>query len=142
MEKEQSIFMMKPCGLEKRVLGHGLSELVIGLFVSSGLNIQTSCSKKLEEADIRNLYPILNIPDPVYGEAWKQEVIDHLTSQPVLAYLLEGINAIEKAKIIKNHLRNVFSEPSSYRSKVVENIAHVPDAEEFSNTYRILFGES
>lgn len=141
--KEQAILMMKPSGRITIVAGYPLEELVKVILESTGLTIVRDIECQLDEKDVRNIYPILNVPDFQYGEEWKQDVIDHLTSRPVRAFLVEGDNAQNKATTIKQHIRTTFTNSSEgYQSKVVNNIAHVADPEDFIPTYKALFQNS
>lgn len=137
--RSEAIFMIKPCGMDKFVGGHSLSILLEGIFISASFSVRRKSMLTLDETEIRELYPILHTPDPIYGEGWKFEVIDHLRKKPILAYLLEGENATQKTQIIKRHIRGSLVRDNSTRSKIVENFVHVPDEEEFEIAKRILF---
>lgn len=135
----EAIFMVKPCGIDKFVGGHNLTILLEGIFTSASLNIRRKSRVALDESEIKEIYPILYVPDPIYGDNWKFEVIDHLRKKPMLAYLLEGKNAPQKTQIIKRHIRRCLIRDNSTRSRIVENFVHVPDEEEFGTAERILF---
>ncbi|MBN1618653.1 hypothetical protein JW887_04935 [Candidatus Dojkabacteria bacterium] len=135
-----AILMVKPCGVTTLIGGHSVQELILGMITSAQLEIVMCSQRRLNEHDVRGIYRILNIPDPVYGEAWKYEVISHLTSSDVFSYLVLGDDAVRKTRLIKNHVRQALADPSSYHSKVVENMAHVVDSEDFETSFNILFG--
>lgn len=139
---EAAIMMVKPCGRRVYIAGYPVEELIKGMVVSSGLEIVRRSEKHLTREDVHNIYPILNVPDTEFGEDWKEDVVQHLTSGPVSALLLTGERAENKARIIKNHLRaTLLTKGNGFRSKVVENIAHVADGIDFPDTLRVLFGE-
>ncbi|MFA6007386.1 MAG: hypothetical protein WC784_01930 [Candidatus Shapirobacteria bacterium] len=134
-----AIFMIKPCGRRMSIGGYSLEELTKGLIQSAGLEIVDESEKLLIPFEVRKIYPILDIPDPIFGETWKEEVISHLTSREVLSLLLEGNDAQPKAKIIKNYLRNTLILDNDFHHKIVKNIAHVADNQDFDTTYNVLF---
>lgn len=134
-----AIFMIKPCGRRINIGGYQLEELVKGLVQSAGLEIIDESEKFLSPLEVRKIYPILDIPDPTYGEAWKEEVISHLTSDKVQSLLLKGDDAQYKAKTIKNYLRNTLIPNNDFHHKIVKNIAHVSDDQDFDTTFNVLF---
>ncbi len=137
---KQTIMLMKPSGINKIIGGFTLPHLVEAMLVSAGLSIREKRRKQLTEQEVRRIYPILNMSDPVYGDTWKALVIEHLTSEPVLSYLIEGDLAVVKAKIIKNHVRRALLNPlEGWYGRIVENFAHVSDEEDFDDTYQVFF---
>lgn len=139
MFKEKAIFMIKPDAKEISIGRYKLPEIILGLLESTGLKIINESEKKLTESEIRKLYPILEIHDPVYGEQWKNNLIEHLSSEPICSLLVEGEDANNKAKIIKNYLRRNLCDQSTETGKIIKNVAHVPDNEDFEISERILF---
>lgn len=134
-----AILMIKPCGRRIDIGGYSLEELTKGLIQSAGLEIVDESEKLLSPFEVRKIYPILDIPDPTFGETWKEEVISHLTSSKVLTLLLKGNDAQRKAKIIKNYLRNTLISNNDFHHKIVKNIAHVADDQDFDTTFNVLF---
>lgn len=141
LNKEQAIFVLKPDADDREVYGYDLADVIDGLLMSSGLNIVCESDRRLGSQEIRDLYPILNKPDPIFGEEWKQTLIDHVSSGNVHSLLVEGKDANKKAKIIKNHLRKSLCDQTTEVGKVIKNIAHVPDEEDFSISKKILFNK-
>lgn len=137
--KEQAIFVLKPDAYNYKICGYNLADVIEGLLTSSGLNIVGESDRRLGSQEIKDLYPILNKPDPIFGEGWKQKLIDHVSSGDVHSLLVEGKDANKKAKIIKNYLRQTLCDQTTEVGKVIKNIAHVPDEEDFSVSKEILF---
>jgi nucleoside diphosphate kinase len=134
---ERAVFVVKPDGVSKRIGRRQLPELIGALLQSVGLQINEEIRCQLSERNVRDMYPILAIPDPIYGEEWKKDLIEHLTSEEVIAYHLTGEEAEKKAKIIKRHLRDVLADPTTERGRVIENVAHVADEDDYEVTCSI-----
>lgn len=135
---ERAIFIIKPDGQRRKVAGHPLLQIIIGLIEASGLNIKEEVDKRLDETQIRLIYPVLNQPSE-YGEQWKYDVIEALQAAPLRALIVEGEAAESKAKIIRNNLRETLTDRTTERGKVIENIAHVSDRDDYDTTYQVLF---
>lgn len=141
---ERAIFLIKPDGQKRTVSGENLNkeytlpDLIEGLIDSVGLDIIEKKYVQLTEETLRKMYPILNKKDEKYGDAWKVDLIAHLTSEPMQVMLLSGENAQEKAKFIKLHLRKALADPTTQRGIVVENVAHVADHEDYQATYEVM----
>lgn len=141
MPKEQAIFLLKPDAFEIKIRDRELSDVIVGLLLSSGLEILEESEKKLSEPEIRTIFPVLDIPDEKYGEAWKDDVIKHISSRSVRFWLLEGEDAIGRAKAIRNTLRVNLCNRKSENEYIVKNIAHVADAEDLIITRKVLFNK-
>lgn len=145
MKDGTAIFLFKPDSVNYMISGRGkeysLQQVAVGIMVSAGLELVDATTILLDSAEVREIYANALRPNPqedaIYGTQWKQDVVDHLSSAPVDAYLLDdATNMAEyKAKLIKNHLRKVLVGPNN----VVQNIAHVPDEDEFPIVRSILF---
>lgn len=145
MKDGTAIFLFKPDSANYTISGrkreYPLQEVVVGMMVSAGLELVDHTTTSLESAAVREIYANALRPNPeedaIYGTQWKQDVVDHMCLAPVDAYLLDdAANMAEyKAKLIKNHLRKVLVGPNN----VVQNIAHVPDEDEFPIVRSILF---
>jgi nucleoside diphosphate kinase len=118
-----------------------LHEVVAGLLVSCGLEIEQYSRKQLCEEEVRTLYEKALAPNPrdeaIWGTAWKKEVVEHMTSGPVDSYLLHdpGSNGLDTTRAVKNWLRAHYGR----QDDVVKNIAHVPDPDEFNVSKSVLF---
>ncbi len=145
MKTGSAIILFKPDAEKHLVEGirriYPVRELAVAMLTSAGVEIVDHTRRQLEPNEVRTMYAnaLKSNPkeDAIYGIQWKQDVVDHLSSTPIDAYLLDdaGQSAEYKAKLIKSHLRSVLSTPDN----VVQNIAHVPDADEFMMARSILF---
>lgn len=130
-----TIVLIKPSGLRTWVGGYKLHDLIEGLLVSAGLRIEQQNTKQLTETDLRRMYPKLNIPDPVWGEQWKIDLIKEMTSLPVIFYIVSGEEAERRAKLIRDHIRSILVDPNgSFQNRKVENMMHVVDSKDFSES--------
>lgn len=143
--KIETLIMFKPDarrisfdGLRQKRLLH---EVASGLLVASGLTIERHHQRNLNKNEVRKIYAKTLAPNPedeaIWGSAWKEEVVSHIASGPIDSYLLSADNyeTCERARDIKNLLRAHYGR----KDNVVENIAHVPDLDEFDMTKGILF---
>jgi len=141
----ESIIMFKPDAQDITVdVGHmcELHEVGAALLVSAGLEVVQHNTTQLSPDDVRQLYEKALAPNPadeaIWGTAWKDEVVTHISSAPVKSYLLKGVGdlAIPKTKRVKDFLRAHYGRTDN----VVQNVAHVPDADEMTVARRLLFG--
>ena len=132
------IFVVKPDGLSRTVGSCPLITLIREFFDLAHLRIAFETEKRLTEEGVRKLYKILNQPSE-YGERWKTDVISHMCSGPVFWFLLYGDNAQDKAKLIKDFLRAGFTDRKTERGKIIENIAHVVDLNDFKDSIDVLY---
>lgn len=137
-QKNQAILVMKPDAFERSIEGKAVPEIITNQLEELGLSIIEQADVLLTEDDLRKIYPILNVHDPIYGDGWKIKLIEHLTSRPIRALYIVGDNAQIKATNVKNDMRRLFDEGTQH-SKVIANIAHVADESDFEITYLVLF---
>jgi hypothetical protein len=120
-----------------------LHEIGRSLLVLSGLDVTSHITTRLEPIQVRAMYSRALAPnaheDAIYGTQWKEDVVSHLSSAPIEAYFVydKESRAEIKAKTVKNFLRQTLVPPSN----VVENIAHVPDKDEYDMVRSILIHE-
>lgn len=139
MSKEQAIFLIKPDSQTREIAGHSLPKVIEGLLLAAGQEITQESLTQLSEQNVRDLYTILSIPTPKFGEQWKTDLINHLISEPVEAFLLEGEDAINRARTIKDYLRKTLCDQTTETGKIIKNIGHVPDDEDMEVSSKILF---
>jgi hypothetical protein len=134
---DYGLFVYKPDS--NRLLGsRALTEVADALLRAVQLEIVDTSFTQVSEEELRLLYTVLNIPSE-FGEGWKIAVINHLTQSPLKTHLVRGDNAFKKATIVKSELRSKLTTGTTQKSRVVENVAHVPDPEDFEISYSILF---
>lgn len=139
--ENQSILLIKPCGMRKFVGNCQLQELIMGLVASSGLSIVDMRDLVLTKEQIRKMYPKLDLPDFVNGDEWKDNLIEHLQSGLSAVYNLSGEQAYKKAKNIRDNIRQQFAAGNNYTSILLENLIHVSDTQDYKSEYGIFFGD-
>ena len=119
-----------------------LHEIGRSLLIMSGLEITQHVTKQLTRDNARSIYAKVLAPNPeddaIYGIQWKEDVVAHMSSCPVEAYFVydRESDAVQKAKSVKNFLRKSLVPTNN----VVENIAHVPEEDEYCTVRGILLG--
>jgi len=127
--------------MRKFVGNYQLRDLVIGLVVLSDLSIVDIRELVLSKEQIRSMYPKLDLPDLVNGEDWKEDLINHLQSGPSAVYHLSGEHAHKNAKTIRDSIRQQFATSNDYTSKLLENLIHVSDTQDYESEYGLFFGK-
>lgn len=143
----ESILMFKPDAQDVRLdleQPLELHKLGAALLVSAGLEVIDYSRSLLTGDAVRELYEKALAPNPeddaIWGTAWKEDVVAHIASAPVDSYLFGDSTgeAIPKTKALKDFLRRHYARTDN----VVQNIAHVPDADEMEVAKRILFNQA
>lgn len=140
---ERAILMLKPDGLKRQIDGIPVKYIIEQLFDDANIRILCTSDRNLSWRSVYRIYrDVLRRNDEEevkYGREWKHDVVKHVASENVFAYLLSGNNAENIAKKIKNDLRKKLCDPEDSRQKVVENVAHVADEKDFDVTLKQLF---
>lgn len=144
---EKSVLLFKPDSTRYSVELRGniylLHEIGRSLLVLSGLEITEHITKCLQPAQVQLIYERALAPNPeedaIYGTQWKVDVVNHMSSAPVEAYFVydKDYEAEPKTKSVKNFLHRTLTPEDN----VVENIAYVPDEDEYSIVREILLHE-
>jgi|GEM_PF-1190886 len=141
LEQDPAIFMIKP-DFFPEYNGMPLQQYIEGMLTSVQLDVLCTSQRTLSPEQVYELYETVLKPHPEndakYGTEWKSEVVDYISGGEVHAYLLAGEDAENRARIVKNHLRNVIGD-SSVASRIVRNVGHVCDKEDFEVTLQHLF---
>lgn len=141
LPREKAILLIKPSGLSLMIGDNTFEEVLKGLLNSTGLEIAEEKSVGLTEGQIRQIYPIIEEPSE-YGDKWKHDLIEHMSSENNLAIIVRGYQVDKKLRILKDYLRNQLTDRSTERGKVVENLMHVAEADEYERTHQVLFGDN
>lgn len=139
LPKEKAVLLIKPSGLNLNIDNHTFEEILKGLLNSTGLEITEEKKVDLTEQQIRKIYPVIEEPSE-YGDRWKHDLIEHMSSESNTAIIVQGYEVDKKLRILKDYLRNKLTDRSTERGKVVENLLHVAEADEYNRTYEVLFG--
>lgn len=110
--------------------------------VAAGMDVLCTAETSLSGVDVCELYRDVLPPnladDAEFGTTWKRDLIRYMTSSPVFSYLCQGPNAFKTVQGIKNEARRANMGGDEW-SKVVANVGHVPDPEDFAVSLKILF---
>jgi nucleoside-diphosphate kinase len=145
---EKTVVMIKPDGIQKRLVGETIKRIENeGLMISS-LNII-----KLTEEQVSELYKESLKKFPQI----KKEIIDYMTKEPSILMIIEGENAIQKMRKIRGlsnpskspvgSVRRDFAgdqdmEELTKNGKVTKNIMHASGSkEEVEFEIKLFFGE-
>lgn len=107
-------------------------------------NIDVLCTAEtgLSGVDVCELYRDVLPPNPAddakYGTGWKRDLVRYMTSSPVFSYVCRGNNAYKTVRGIKDKARRANMNGDEW-SKVVANVGHVPDPEDFVISLGVLF---
>ncbi len=119
--KNYSVLLIKPDAIRKNLLWIILQEII-----KKKLNIVAYKIIKLDESCVRYYQPVLNMPSD-FGEAWKQDVINFMTSVPVMVVLIEGQDALQKTDVLKKEIRSRYMpEGANFLFKKIRNLLHTP----------------
>lgn len=127
MAKERTLSIIKPDGVQKNVIGK-----IVAMFEENGLTIAAQKMVHLTRAEAEGFYAV-HKERPFFGE-----LVDFMTSGPVVLMVLEGEGAIAKnreimgatdpAKAADGTIRKLFA------SSIGENTVHGSDAPETAKT--------
>jgi nucleoside-diphosphate kinase len=127
MATERTLSIIKPDGVKKNVIGK-----IVAMFEEQGLVIAAQKMVQLTRAEAEGFYAV-HKERPFFGE-----LVDFMTSGPVVLMVLDGENAITKnreimgatdpAKAADGTIRKLFA------SSIGENTVHGSDAPETAQT--------
>jgi len=134
MSLERSFVMIKPDGIQRGIVGE-----IISRFERKGLKI---CAMKLLKIDG-------NLAERHYGEhkgkSFYKDLVDFITSSPVIATVLEGENAISIIRKLVGATRVLDAMPGTIRGDfamhTTNNIVHASDSPESARREIDLFFE-
>ena len=118
MSVQQTLIIVKPDGLAKGLVGQILHSLK-----THSLVVVDSATILLPRQWVEELYSLER------SEVYFTEVVDWVSSAPVLLLMVEGPDAIAKVKwqIIGRYPNGIRGQ---YSENWIKNVAHVPDSEE------------
>lgn len=123
--------------------GAPLQRYMEGLVTAAQLDVLSTTETTLSGVDVCGLYRDVLPPNPEddarFGTDWKRGLLSYMTSSTVFSYLLAGDNAFHKTHYLKNYVRSLNTVEGDETSKVIENVGHVPDPEDFDISLEILF---
>ena len=108
---EQTLSILKPDAVKKGVIGK-----IVDRFESNGLRVAAMKKLQLSQAEAGNFY-IVHKDRPFYGE-----LIEFMTSGPVVAMVLEGENAVAKNRELMGATDPKKAEKGTIRADFAESI--------------------
>jgi len=136
MIKEKTMIIVKPDGVQKKLIGEALSRLE-----KAGLDITHLEIKKIKKPTAHKFYGHLKkrLHPKLYGS-----IIEYITSGKVVIGLIEGKNAAQRVRTlvgptnpreaakgtIRGDLGRANNEKSSKQNKVIKNIIHASETSE------------
>ena len=108
---EQTLSILKPDAVKKGVIGK-----IVDKFESNGLRVAAMKKLQLSQAEAGNFY-IVHKDRPFYGE-----LIEFMTSGPVVAMVLEGENAVAKNRELMGATDPKKAEKGTIRADFAESI--------------------
>lgn len=108
---EQTLSILKPDAVKKGVIGK-----IVDRFESNGLRVAAMKKLQLSQAEAGNFY-IVHKDRPFYGE-----LIEFMTSGPVVAMVLEGENAVAKNRELMGATNPKKAEKGTIRADFAESI--------------------
>jgi nucleoside-diphosphate kinase len=123
MTKEQTLSIIKPDAVKKNVIG-----VIISRFEQAGLKVVAAKMLQLTKAQGEEFYAVHRVR-PFYGD-----LVNFISSGPVLVMVLEGENAISKNREIMGATNPKNAAPGSIRAdfadSIDQNAVHGSDAPE------------
>ncbi len=132
---QQTLIVVKPDGVRRGLVGD-----IIGRFERRGFKL---VKVKMVQMDVKKAE---NFYQPHEGKPFFEELIQFITSGPVLAAVLEGNQAVEVTRRMVGATKAAEAGPGSIRGDfalgVTDNIIHASDSSEsFQRESKIIFGE-
>ena len=109
---------------------------------NAGVDVLLTAETTLSALDVCELYRGVLPPNPEddakFGTQWKQDLVRYMSSEAVFSYVCTGSNVYRVVQAIKNAARQANSQGDEW-TKIVANVGHVPDPEDFDISLQVLF---
>ncbi|MFN3654541.1 MAG: nucleoside-diphosphate kinase [Candidatus Nitrosotenuis sp.] len=130
---EQTLFIIKPDAVARKLVGQ-----IISRFESKGFKIIKLKMFTFTKAQAQEFYSVHNTK-PFFGE-----LVDFITSGPVVAAVIEGNNAVATTRLLVGATKSYEAAPGSIRGDfglgISDNIIHASDSKEsFEKEARVVF---
>lgn len=130
---EQTLFIVKPDAVARKLTGQ-----IISRFETKGFKILKLKMFTFTKAQAQEFYSVHNTK-PFFGE-----LVDFISSGPVVAAVIEGNNAIATTRILVGATKSYEAAPGSIRGDfglgISDNIIHASDSKEsFEKEARVVF---
>lgn len=130
---EQTLFIVKPDAVARKLTGQ-----IISRFETKGFKILKLKMFTFTKAQAQEFYSVHNTK-PFFGE-----LVDFISSGPVVAAVIEGNNAIATTRVLVGATKSYEAAPGSIRGDfglgISDNIIHASDSKEsFEKEARVVF---
>ncbi|HWP78935.1 MAG TPA: nucleoside-diphosphate kinase [Candidatus Nitrosotenuis sp.] len=130
---EQTLFIVKPDAVARKLVGQ-----IISRFENKGFKIIKLKMFTFTKPQAQEFYSVHNTK-PFFGE-----LVDFITSGPVVAAVIEGNNAIATTRLLVGATKSYEAAPGSIRGDfglgISDNIIHASDSKEsFEKEERVVF---
>ncbi|PCI38013.1 MAG: nucleoside-diphosphate kinase [Thiotrichales bacterium] len=135
MAIERTLSIIKPDAVAKNIIGK-----IYDIFETNGLKVVSAKMTQLSQATAKEFYSE-HSERPFFGE-----LVEFITSAPVMLQILEGENAIAKNRELMGSTNPKDAAPSTIRAKFADSISknavHGSDAQESAaREIALLFSE-
>jgi nucleoside-diphosphate kinase len=133
--KERTFVMLKPDAISGRITGE-----IFRRIENKGLDIVAIKIVRMDESKATELYSVH------VGKDFFKDLIQYVTSGPVIPMILEGENAIQTMRKIIGSTDPLKAEMGSirgdYAKDITQNVIHAADSEETANReMKVFFNE-
>ena len=133
MEVEKTLILVKPDGVQRGLIGE-----IISRYEAKGFNIIGMKMLQLTRTKAEELYEVHK------GQPFYDKLIGFMTGNPIVAFAIEGKNAIKLSRIINGETDPVKAAPGSirgvYSTDITYNLVHASDcAENAKSELALLF---
>lgn len=130
---EQTLFIVKPDAVARRLVGQ-----IVARFENKGFKIVKLKMFTFTKSQAEEFYSVHNTK-PFFSE-----LVEFITSGPVVAAIIEGNNAVATTRIMVGSTKSFEAAPGSIRGDfglgISENIIHASDSKEsFEKEARVVF---
>ena len=130
---EQTLFIVKPDAVARKLTGQ-----IISRFESKGFKFLKLKMFTFTKAQAQEFYSVHNTK-PFFGE-----LVDFITSGPVVAAVIEGNNAVATTRLLVGATKSYEAAPGSIRGDfglgISDNIIHASDSKEnFEKEAKVVF---
>lgn len=133
-EKERTLFVVKPDAVSRGLVGG-----IVSRFEAKGFRLEALRMMRLTRAQAESFYAV-HKQRPFFSD-----LVDFITSGPVVAGVLEGNNAVATVRIMVGATKSFEAAPGSIRGDLglgfTDNIIHASDsAASFEHEHTVAFG--
>jgi len=130
---EQTLFIVKPDAVDRHLVGQ-----IITRFETKGFKINKLKMFTFSKAQAQEFYSV-HSSKPFFGE-----LVDFITSGPVVVAIIEGNNAVATTRILVGATKSYEAAPGSIRGDfglgISDNIIHASDSKEnFEKEAKVVF---